>query len=347
MGDFYVLDTENREHGGKVKEEKMMQKKKTCLGNAVRKSLSDVTNSQNLPTSPGKDGNRNPTKLISTKEYVEQLRKENVMLMKLLADRNKIIELTGAELAKMKINLQKVQQQNWQLAQANSYMLAELNLGKDKLKALHHELGCKVALLSVKDLELQEKGKKKVFQKTQTDDRCENSKGDDDFLENCADNNKSIANRRRQSRSLSLGSSTVGEQRTSKEKGDDKSSVLRKQSVNVKSGLDHTEDRVNNKRLCLRRQSSRFKSKGQEEPTEDLFEIEDANFAVRPQQDDLVKKEDAISSSAEEGKEQTSTSSCDTPSIRRSSIGRPTRKAAEKIQSYKEMSVKVKMRRSE
>ncbi|KAK9168592.1 hypothetical protein Syun_000732 [Stephania yunnanensis] len=175
MEDFYVLNTENREHGGKVKEEKMMQKKKTCLGNAVRKSLSDVTNSQNLAKSPGKDCN--PMKLISTKEYVEQLRKENTMLMKLLADRNKIIELTGAELAKMKINLQKVQQQNWQLAQANSHMLTELNLGKDKLKALHHELGCKVALLSVKDLELQEKGKKKVFKRLEQMNNVRAAKG--------------------------------------------------------------------------------------------------------------------------------------------------------------------------
>ena len=37
---------------------------------------------------------------------------------------SKVIELSGMELQKLRINLQKMQQQNFQLAQANSQMLA-------------------------------------------------------------------------------------------------------------------------------------------------------------------------------------------------------------------------------
>lgn len=37
---------------------------------------------------------------------------------------SKIIEITGFELQKLKVSLQKANQQNWQLAQANSHMLA-------------------------------------------------------------------------------------------------------------------------------------------------------------------------------------------------------------------------------
>uniref|UniRef100_A0A452YC71 Shugoshin C-terminal domain-containing protein n=1 Tax=Aegilops tauschii subsp. strangulata TaxID=200361 RepID=A0A452YC71_AEGTS len=45
---------------------------------------------------------------------------------------------------------------NWQLAQANSQMLAELNLGKNRLKSLQHELTCSRAALKVKSSELEE-----------------------------------------------------------------------------------------------------------------------------------------------------------------------------------------------
>jgi hypothetical protein len=45
-------------------------------------------------------------------------------LLSLVLVDSKIIELSGIELQKLRINLQKIQQQNLQLAQANSQMLA-------------------------------------------------------------------------------------------------------------------------------------------------------------------------------------------------------------------------------
>ncbi|KAJ6773037.1 SHUGOSHIN 2 [Salix koriyanagi] len=54
-------------------------------------------------------------------------------LTKLVADRNKIIELSAIELKKLRINYQQLKQQNLQLAHTNSQMLAELNAGKDKM----------------------------------------------------------------------------------------------------------------------------------------------------------------------------------------------------------------------
>ncbi|KAL0842626.1 hypothetical protein Bca101_015871 [Brassica carinata] len=75
------------------------------------------------------------------------LLKENMTLIKALAHRNKIIELSGVEFQKLKINLRKVQENNLQLAQANTHMLAELNTNRDRLKLLQHELGCKNVLL--------------------------------------------------------------------------------------------------------------------------------------------------------------------------------------------------------
>jgi hypothetical protein len=71
-------------------------------------------------------------------------------LMKALAHRNKLVELSGIEIQKLRINLRSVQEKNLQLAQANSQMLAELNTNRDRLKDLQHELGCKNALLKVK-----------------------------------------------------------------------------------------------------------------------------------------------------------------------------------------------------
>ncbi|KAF8118861.1 hypothetical protein N665_0002s0166 [Sinapis alba] len=93
---------------------------------------------------------------FSSKEYAEKLQKENMTLMKALAHRNKIIELSGVEFQKLKINLRKVQENNLQLAQANTHMLAELNTNRDRLKLLQHELGCKNLLLGVKKMQLEE-----------------------------------------------------------------------------------------------------------------------------------------------------------------------------------------------
>ncbi|KAK8299316.1 hypothetical protein V6Z12_D05G313900 [Gossypium hirsutum] len=110
------------------------------ISNAPRKGLSDITNLQHQPKVLTQDAKLllQPASLGS-KDYINKLQQENMMLMKVLADRIKVIELSGIELQKLRINFEKFQQQNLQLAQANNQLLL--------LKALKHELGCKNAML--------------------------------------------------------------------------------------------------------------------------------------------------------------------------------------------------------
>ncbi|XP_042475897.1 SHUGOSHIN 1-like [Macadamia integrifolia] len=323
MEGFFVLDSEDPGVAGNMRGDKMA--KRSSLGNVVMKRLSDITNSQHRPKSPCLKENPGPVS-STVKEQIEKILKENMGLLKLLAEKNKIIELSGIELQKLRMTMQKLQQQNWHLAQSNSQMLAELNLGRDKRKALQHELGCKEALLTAKNLELQEKEKRITSQDTSTKEgTIKGEKESRESLQPNFDNRTCNPNRRRQSRNQSIGSATsAAQQGPQKEKAD-------------------------NKRLCLRRQSGRLKSE-QPEPTEDLFEIEDAKFSLCPLLDDQMLEDGTNSlesSSGKAEKEGKSAPKCETQLFRRSSIGRPLRKAAEKVQSYKEVPLKVKLRRSE
>ncbi|KAK3126673.1 hypothetical protein QOZ80_7AG0560460 [Eleusine coracana subsp. coracana] len=108
-------------------------------------ALADITNT----------GRRNATRSLSVADVV----KENAKLVQLLNEKTRIIDVSRVEMQKLHLALQASRQQNLQLAQANSQMVAELNLGKDRLKALQHELSCTVALLKVKDSELEKKNK--------------------------------------------------------------------------------------------------------------------------------------------------------------------------------------------
>ncbi|KAJ4971933.1 hypothetical protein NE237_005032 [Protea cynaroides] len=318
MEGFFVLDSEDRGVAGNMRGDIMA--KKSSLGSAVRKRLSDITNSQRRPQSPCQS--ENPELVSSTvREQIDKILKENMELLKLLAKKNKIVELSGIELQKFRINILKLQQQNRHLAQANSQMLAELNFGKEKLKALQHELGCKVGLLTAKDLELQEKENRRTCQNTSGKEGTTKCAVGDSSQSNF-DNGTSNPKRRRQSRNQSIGSSTfVAQQVTPKEKAD-------------------------NKRICLRRQSGRVKSE-QPEPTEDMFEMEDTKFPIHSVLNDQMLESNSLESpSGKVEKEGKSAQKWGTQELRRSSIGRPLRKAAEKVQTYKEMSLTVKLRRS-
>ena len=77
----------------------------------------------------------------------------------LLAERNKVIEVSRVELQKIRLALQAMQQENLQLVQANSQMFAEINQGKDRIKLLQHELACTIAVLKVKGSELEKMSK--------------------------------------------------------------------------------------------------------------------------------------------------------------------------------------------
>ncbi|CAM8964483.1 unnamed protein product [Rhodiola kirilowii] len=258
---------------------------KQSYGNVERKTFSDITNTLAQPRS-GCLGDI-PLPLVPPKdEYADKLLKENLAMMKLIEEKNKLIELSGAELQKMRIHLQKLKLQNWTLAQSNSQMQAEVNVGRQRLKALQHELVCKEAMLKAKRTQEDKKDAdmSKVVSEVTTD--TENHQEPQVIKDEKPNQN----NRSRTIRSRSMSSSTikpVSEQETTE-----------------------------TKRPCVRRQSARFKS----EQRENLFEIEDVNSRKKSQ----------------------------TPP-RRSSIGggRPPRKAAEKVQSYKEIPLNLKLRRNE
>uniref|UniRef100_F6GW90 Salutaridine reductase n=3 Tax=Vitis vinifera TaxID=29760 RepID=F6GW90_VITVI len=168
-----------------------------------------------------------------------------------------------------------------------------------KMKAVQHELICKEALLKANNLELEGKAKMNC-QKTGIQE-VEDKAGEP--LPKAHDANRLCkANRRRPARSQSMGSSTAYQQVEEKET-------------------------VETKRHCSRRQSCRFKSQ-QREPNGDLFEIEDAKLPVGWHEGGLapsnspIKKEEGDESCVEKHEARGS---------QRSSIGRPLRRAAEKV----------------
>ncbi|CAN6209664.1 unnamed protein product [Urochloa humidicola] len=108
-------------------------------------ALADITNV----------GKPNASRSIGVADVV----KENARLIHLLTEKSKVIDLSRIEMHKLRLALQASRQQNLQLAQTNSQMLAELNMGKDKIKTLQHELSCTTALLKVKDSELERRNK--------------------------------------------------------------------------------------------------------------------------------------------------------------------------------------------
>ncbi|XWS74354.1 hypothetical protein CRYUN_Cryun02cG0207900 [Craigia yunnanensis] len=289
--------------------------KRSSFGSIVRKRLSDITTSQSQPKPSSQE--EKPQKISpAAEDYINQLIKEKMTLMKLIEERNKIIELSGTELQNLRICLQKLQLQNWNLAQSNSQMLAELNLGRDRMKALQHELVCKDALLKAKNLE----------QKGKADINCQNtgSHGGEQAAEKCMhkandDDKPCTRNRRRNAR-------TMGPSTTSQGGGD--------------------KEKIENKRRCLRRQSARFKSQ-EREPTENLFQIDDVKFEATEQLDTPMHEDGSTPLGSSITMEETFNPRAETQILKRSSLGRPLRKAVEKVQSYKEVPVNVKMRRKE
>lgn len=274
--------------------------KRSSFGSVVRRRLSDITNSIPQPRSPSNV--EKPSLDPSSKEHIDHLAKENMALVKLIQDKNKVIELNGIELQKLRINLQKMQMQNWNLAQANSVMIAELNFGKEKMKTLQHEISCKEALLKSKSLEIKLQ-EREVIPAEET--KLDNSK-----------------NRRpRFTRSRSVGHcTTVSHQVAAKEAAE-------------------------SKRLCLRRQSASSKMQ-QQENKENLFEFEDVMLPTAGVPTDFGPASSPFTyKDCKDDKQHGAELKSKRPE--RTSIGgRPLRKAAEKVQSYKEVPLNSKMRRA-
>ncbi|KAF5742595.1 shugoshin-1-like isoform X1 [Tripterygium wilfordii] len=391
-----------------------------------RKRLADISNVPQQPKSATLDAKKQSIS-FDTKQYIDKLQMEKVALIKVLADRNKIIELSGIELQKLRINLQKVQQQNLQLAKTNTQMFAELNSGKDRLKALQHELGCKNGLLNARKLEME---KAKIVKRQTYGNKVETIKYNEAWDSSQADKGEDKpcgTKKRRPSKVQSLGNPTV-KMVEAKDKVDDKRRSSRRQSARFKSEGEPSEDvlevddtkfpvatlgngsvvetgpasvsvsdkdepdanslspeneaqdfgwssierptcqaakkvhsckeaslkveakdKVDIKRRSSRRQSARFKSQG--ETSEDVFEIDETKFHVSTLGDDLVLENGPTSVSVaakdEDNANDPSTEGDAQEFCGRPSIGRPSRQAAKNVHSYKEISRKVKMRRTE
>ncbi|KAL1361506.1 hypothetical protein HN51_009873 [Arachis hypogaea] len=230
----------------------MAKKSSIGIGTLMRKKLSDITNNSDsqhnlLPlTLPAIDADI---------PSIQQLLTERTQLIQLIAEKEELIESSGAELRRMQADIKKLQLQNRNLAQSNSLMLAELNLGRDKRKILQHEISCRSTLIKANALKA-----------------GSNDEG-------------------RRKRSRSIGSEKVKD---------------------------------NNRRRS--RRHSAFVETHEHEASENLFEIEDT-IMVHP------------CSAGERSKLRN-----EAP---RSSFGRPLRRAAEKVQSYKEVPLNAKMRRLE
>lgn len=303
---------------------KAEKKAKESIQSSGRKILADISNVPRKPSILNHDNKARPCS-ATVKEYIEQLQKENTTLMKLLADRNRVIELSGAEVHKLKITLQKMQQQNVQLAQSNSQLLAELNSRKDRLKDLQHQLGCKNGLLIAKQKELEGKRKMRTCE-TKEIKKLKVSEDEESGICIVAERNKDqhcSTNARQKSKSLAP-------------------SIRKAQEMGAgDSG-----------RLQTRRQSARFKHE-EPKPKEEVCHTDNVDLPPHPLSDDRMQEVDsniAIVSVKREDVENYSrpcTSNKITQDSRRSSISRPSREAAKKIQSYKELGLHVKMRRPE
>ncbi|KAK6144353.1 hypothetical protein DH2020_021173 [Rehmannia glutinosa] len=290
----------------------------------VRRRLSDITNSLPQHKSP----ENFPLDDASAKEYIDHLVKEKMALVKLIQEKNKIIELSGIEIQNLRTCLQKMQLQNWNLAQSNSHMLAELNMGKERLKALHHEVACKEALLKTKKSQMKWGKKDTVFMLT--DSSYSLGLKEPELVTSVT------------MRYAALGSSSISHQHAEKE------AVISFINQNIVISCVRSLTSIGNfLRRCLRRQSASSRIR-HEEPTDNLFEIDDAKFPiVLPSNAPTHEAGPEFLTSPAGGvlTDGISVSKLEVEA-RRTSIGRPSRRAAEKIQSYKERPINVKMRRS-
>ncbi|XP_055830183.1 SHUGOSHIN 2 [Solanum dulcamara] len=282
--------------------------------NSPRKKLADISN---LPlrkrlSSQDKIPEQFPA---ASKEYLERIQKENLALTKMLAERNKIIEITGVEIQKLRMNVRKMHQQNQLLAQGNSKMLAELNSNKDRVKTLQHELGCIKGLLYVRKFEAEEQPRTNM----------------------CQDLNDEVKPMKcEEARDLSLGKGDVEKARNHKKR-------LRSKSVGSSEQVQ-SEDKTENKRSCVRRQSARFKPEALK-LGEDSFAVQD-KCALRPPISDPVQENGSTSICISSDDLHCNPSSRFEPiPFERTSLSRPSREAAKKVQSYKEIPVNIKMRR--
>ncbi|KAL7586942.1 hypothetical protein Lser_V15G36417 [Lactuca serriola] len=237
MEDIFVDDSKSNVSVGCTDKPKVAEMAKGNMRSSGRRTLADISN---IPQQPSTSNlSNNPHRSSNTiREHNKQLQKEKAALMRLLSEKNKIIEENRVEGHKLRVTLQKIQEQNLKLAQSNTQMLMELNSVKERNKALNHELGCKNGLISVMKLELENRT-------CQTND-ADNNKATE-VKETETEDKHYITSKRQKSKSLVP-------------------SVEKVQDDEVRK----------NRRLQTRRQSAMFKV-DEPKPTKDTIEIENVD----------------------------------------------------------------------
>ncbi|KAI4386081.1 hypothetical protein MLD38_004047 [Melastoma candidum] len=292
---------------------------KTEKAGMVRKGLTDITNSHIPPQPPPLPPAQKLPLTPTSKSHVEKLLLENAALIKLIQERDKMVEVSGVALQKLRVNYQKLQAQNNSLAKSNTQILTELNSVKDKLKVLQHELACKNAVLKARDVEPEEKVKMRIVR-----------------LNVASQEEEEEATRPPCDQITAIKPSTQSRRKSQQ-----------RQSLGAPSTHAKDDEKL---KVPNRRQSGRFQTQVLE-PEENLFEIEEAKFPItqpgsnKPKPDQ--ESEITCPSPPKEGKESISSSTSVKETTKRSSMGRPLRRAAEKVQSYKEIPLNIKMRRLE
>ncbi|CAN6310913.1 unnamed protein product [Urochloa humidicola] len=268
---------------------------------ARRKTLCDITNLRRREPAAVPDESPCPAAPtgVDGDEGFARLVKENADLVSLIAERDEIILLSGAEIQKLRLA-------NLELARTNSQMLAELNLGRNRLKTLQHELACSRAALKVKTSELEDvkKAMRRRNMHTQRPqhlgpDRAAPAQAKDGDVVDPEPASGNVS-RKRMMRSRSLGP-----------------------AASTKLALPK------DKETSQRRKSMRMPQPSTR--SDDLFEIEDVQLAIGS-----CKIDPGNASGSEKPGHQF---------LRRSSLGRPLRQARERVTSYKEMPLHVKLRR--
>ncbi|TVU30473.1 hypothetical protein EJB05_22099, partial [Eragrostis curvula] len=253
-----------------------------------RKTLCDITNLSKRAPADEADESACP------EGDVAQL--ENADLVRLLEERNKIIELSGAEIQKLRLT-------NLELARANSQMVAEVTFGRNRLKALQHELVCSRAALKAKTSELE------TAQHLESDKVARAKDGHVIDPEPASEATKAgsvqrpgNASRKRMLRSRSLGPGSATKLAIPKE------TTQRRKSMRIPQPSDRKED---------------------------LFELEDVQLAIGSCKID-----------AENASDGDRHGQAPAQFLRRSSLGRPLRQARERVATYKEVPLNIKLRRS-
>ncbi|KAG2318082.1 hypothetical protein Bca52824_021204 [Brassica carinata] len=325
------------------------------MNSAQRRTLGDITNlpSRNVAVNHGANHQQQQSMSLSSKEYAEKLQKaknENMRLMKALKERNAIIERTGSELQKYRINLQMVQVQNLQLSQTNTRILAEIRTSKDQLKALQHELSCKNGVLMARKLPLEDRANasreaSETFHPKGEDQKTASESSDGNSMEINEKTNNKRDSLRRQSRRFNIQELGVSEnlngihddQEFAAKAGcsaSDLSIGSKPEAVELHDTKERTEK---TRRVSSRRQATEVKSQKAIKVSTDP-----------PLHDDIVEESSQVSSSVSvelkiepENKQKGD----EAEEMREIYAGRPSRQAAVKIKSYKEVSLKDKMRR--